>query len=191
MARRSPAAQAAEKPDTQEASTPDVQESTPETTPDAPQATDETPDAPQDAPETSDTQDDGYDFEVRETDEKITYHRPEKPNPLLPAFQRSLDTGKTLEINVTGDAHAKAAVNLLRRAAKTLGVGLSVRPYPEQKIVRFRAKAEKIKRSYTAEEVRVWARENGAEEGLLKPRIDKRVRDAFKAAHKDSGDADA
>lgn len=154
---------------------------------------DETPDTP--ATPTPDTTDapvaDGYDFDVRETDEVITYNRPEKPNPLLPAFRKSLDEGKTLEIPVRNADHAKAATNLLRRAAKTLGVGLSVRPYPEQGIVRFRAKAQKIQRSYTAEQVREWARENGADESLLKPRIDKRVREAFKAAHRATDDVES
>ena len=133
---------------------------------------------------------DGFAFDVRETDAVIKYDRPEKPNPLLPAFERSLNDGKTLEIPVTNAEHAKAAVNLLRRAAKTRDVGLSVRHYPELNVVRFRAKAEKIKRAYTAEEIRTWARANGADESLLKPRIDKRVRVAFKDAHNGAGDSE-
>lgn len=134
---------------------------------------------------------DEFTFEVRETDAVIRHVRPEKPNPLLDAFRKSLDTGKTLEIPVRGEDHAKTATNLLRRAAKSLDVGLSVRHYPDAGVVRFRAKAEKIKRSYTAVEVREWAKANGATDDMLYPRIAKNVREAFKAAHNDADSTDA
>jgi hypothetical protein len=130
---------------------------------------------------------DAFSFEVRESAEPIKHVRSEKPNPLAPAFKASLDTGKTLEIPVPNAEVAKVAVNHLRRAAKDSNVGLSVHYYEDAGVVRFRAKREKIQRKYTSDDIRKWARDNGIGDELLFPRIDPRVRAAFKDA-RNAGD---
>lgn len=129
-----------------------------------------------------------FSFEVRVSSEPIKHVRSEKPNPLAAAYRASLNDGKTLEIPVPNADVAKDATNHLRRAAKDAGAGLSVHYYAEQGVVRFRAKSEKVQRKYTSADVRQWAKDNGVDDKLLHPRIDPRVRAAFKDARKDASD---
>lgn len=122
------------------------------------------------------------DFEVRESDAEIVSTRSEKPNPLLNAFRQSLESGKTYDIPVRNQDHAKVAMNHLRRASKTVGAGLSVRHDADAGVVRFRARVEKIGRKYTSDDVREWALANGYTEDVLRPRIKPEVRAAYKEA---------
>lgn len=131
---------------------------------------------------TADESGTGFNFAVVESAEVIKRTVSEKPNPLLNAFKSSLDNGgKTLEFAVPNDDVANVAMNHLRRAAKTLNSGLSVRHNTERGVVIFAAKQEKRSRKYTSEDIRKWAKSEGADDSMLYPRIDKQVRDAFKA----------
>lgn len=119
--------------------------------------------------------------------------RTSKPNPLLEALQNSITMGKALQVSVASAEQGTEVENLLRRAAKTIGCGLSMRNTGTHVV--FQGKAQKRERKYTSADIRTWAEENGATRDMLYPRIAKEVRKAFRQAHgidkvDDSGNAD-
>lgn len=124
-----------------------------------------------------------FTFAVVPSDVVLKVQRDEKPNPLLDSVKASIRDGSTLQVKVPNAERSTEAANHLRRAAKTLGCGLSMREDHAGGRVIFKAKPEKSKRKYTAADIRVWGKANGATEDMLSPRIRKDVRDAFKKAH--------
>lgn len=135
-----------------------------------------TPAKPAQKPATSE-----FTFTVEESAVDLKSARTAKPNPLLGALQQSLDTGKTLQIPVSTEEQAAEAEALLRRAAKSLECGMSLRVV-DGKVV-FKAKSEKRKRAYTVERVREWGKENGATDDMLYPKISADVLKAFRVEH--------
>lgn len=107
--------------------------------------------------------------------------RTAKPNPLLESLQNSLDMGRALQVPVTSAEQGSEVENYLRRAAKTLGCGLSMRNTGTHVV--FQGKPTKRERKYSAVDIRKWAEENGASKDMLYPRISKEVRAKFRLAH--------
>ncbi len=107
--------------------------------------------------------------------------RTSKPNPLLDALRTSLESDKVLQVPVSSLEQADEAQNLLRRASKTLGCGLSMKATATHIV--FKGKKDKRERKYTATQIREWARKEGATEDMLTPRIAREVRLAFRKAH--------
>lgn len=107
--------------------------------------------------------------------------RTAKPNPLLESLQNSLDMGRALQVPVADAEQATEVENLLRRAARTLACGLSMRNTGTHVV--FQGRAAKRERKYSAADIRKWAVENGATDDMLYPRISKEVRAKFRLAH--------
>lgn len=121
-------------------------------------------------------------FEVEESDLDLRVNRVEKPNPLAGHVRQSLDQDKALQVAHNGDdQRAREIENYLKRAAKKLGCGLSVRRTPTH--VAFQARSDKRGRNYSADDVRAWAEQQGVARELLYPRIDERVRKAYRVEY--------
>lgn len=112
----------------------------------------------------------------------VSRGRTSEPSPLEPYVLKSFETGKSLRVRYQGsgdEAEQKNIGNMLRKAAKDNGLGLTVQIKPDG--VRFKAKL-KQKTAYTVKDVRDWARERGMtvpEKGKLPPEI----RVAYRKAH--------
>lgn len=104
------------------------------------------------------------------------------PNPTLDTVKHSLENDVALAFDVANENQAKEVKNLLRRAAQTLGCGLKLSATAHDNgtvTVDFHATARKRQRSYTVDDIRAWAKENGhPHEGP----VSKETREAFKAA---------
>lgn len=112
--------------------------------------------------------------------------REEKPNPLLPAVQDSLNSSRPKVLPNIPAAAVKDAQNYLRRAAIKLNCGIKIRPTSngnDTYDVHFLAQHEKRNRAYTVGEVREWAVLQGYGDDVLYPRVARHVSDAFREAH--------
>jgi hypothetical protein len=111
--------------------------------------------------------------------------RTAKDNPVLDAVSAA-SGGVWYDLPAVPAELRKDVYNMLRRAAKTLMIGLSLhdRENPDGTITwQFRVGEKSTrKRTYTDADVREWAEASGYSGEYLYPRIHKDVRDAFKDA---------
>lgn len=135
------------------------------------------------------TDDSGFSFEnlsVEDSTLPERVQRAEKPNPLQPAVQASLDEGKGKKLPPIPHANVKEADNYLRRAAVKLGCGITIRPVNNGDgtvTVYFQALAEKRRRTYTVDDVRAWAIAQGWTEEQLYPRVPADISNQYREAH--------
>lgn len=152
----------------------------------------DTTNTPTPAPETPDTSSGGLKLAFRESTGVVRAAREKKDDEALreavQAVQASLDMGRALATDVNTEDEAKKAVNLLRRAAQSVNVGLKVSTTQNGSVwtIDFHAVANKRKRQYTAKDIRDWyaatyATDAGPAE-LTGP-IPSEVREAFKVAN--------
>jgi Lsr2 len=141
-------------------------------------ATAETPDT--DAPVIG-----GLTLTIRRADPITREKREEKPNPLLDYVKASVGEEDSLAFDVETDAQVKEAQNYLRRAATKLSVSLSMKVTDNDNggyTISFKASENKRARSYTSDEIRTWAKNNGhtVADGQ---KIPKEIRQAFRVAN--------
>lgn len=125
----------------------------------------------------------GLTLSVRRSEGIKRAERPKEDNPVLEAVRASLTEG-ALAYDVGSEKEAKQVASLLRRAAQTLGVGLSQSTTPRGDgtfTIDFKAAATKRARKYTVADIRKWFREVHNNE--LSGPISAQHRAEFKAAH--------
>ena len=127
-----------------------------------------------------------YDFSAVAADAvPTTLPKTEAPNALLDNARWTLENDQAMKITIPAGA-VKAAENLIRRAAKTLEAGQKMRTvalgdgYVE---FSFQLLYSKRTRRYSQDDVREWAKSQGAADDVLYPRVHKDVSKAYRVAN--------